>query len=287
MDILKIGKGNDKEQVVILQRLLQRCGYALLVDGAFGAKTAKVVKTFQKKGGLVVDGIVGKEVWNALFSDPLIVGLEIIGIDVSHYESNVDWQGLFNDVNHCYAFGFAKGTSGAVGKDPSFGMHWANMKSSHFVRGVYHFMDMLNFDIESQVQNFLSLGIDFKERGVLAPVLDIEQSHAGDDAAIILNKDRIVVNILTWLTEVERATGIQPIIYVNRNTWDNLLLSPKGFEGYLLWVASYVDAPSPVMPSGWVNWTLWQYAANDGNPGGYDLNRLDGEYFDLLFLAGY
>lgn len=54
-------------QVKTLQRLLNEMGYSCgKVDGIFGSKTLTAVKAFQKAKGLIVDGIVGKNTWNAL-----------------------------------------------------------------------------------------------------------------------------------------------------------------------------------------------------------------------------
>ncbi|MFB2938806.1 peptidoglycan-binding protein [Aerosakkonemataceae cyanobacterium BLCC-F154] len=62
--ILRLGsKGED---VKLLQQLLNSYGYSLVVDGDFGSRTDAAVKGFQRSRGLVVDGIVGINTWNAL-----------------------------------------------------------------------------------------------------------------------------------------------------------------------------------------------------------------------------
>lgn len=43
-----------------LQWMLNRHGYGLGIDGIYGPKTLEAVKDFQKKHGLIVDGLVGK-----------------------------------------------------------------------------------------------------------------------------------------------------------------------------------------------------------------------------------
>ena len=42
---------------------------SLAVDGIFGARTAQAVRTYQRRKGLLVDGIVGERTWNALYGE--------------------------------------------------------------------------------------------------------------------------------------------------------------------------------------------------------------------------
>lgn len=51
----------------VQQRLLNR-GWQIQVDGIFGRQTDQVVRAFQAKKGLEVDGVVGPQTWNALWS---------------------------------------------------------------------------------------------------------------------------------------------------------------------------------------------------------------------------
>lgn len=65
-------KGENGTQVETLQSLLIKkfkisCGKSGM-DGDFGADTDKAVRTFQKKKGLEVDGICGKDTWTALLA---------------------------------------------------------------------------------------------------------------------------------------------------------------------------------------------------------------------------
>lgn len=58
--------GNSGERVRTVQYLLQQWGYALTVDGGFGATTLDAVKNFQASHGLNADGVVGSASWPAL-----------------------------------------------------------------------------------------------------------------------------------------------------------------------------------------------------------------------------
>jgi peptidoglycan hydrolase-like protein with peptidoglycan-binding domain len=59
-------KGSQGEAVKDLQRMLNSVGYNVKVDGINGSETEGAVKNFQKSVGLQVDGIAGKNTYNAL-----------------------------------------------------------------------------------------------------------------------------------------------------------------------------------------------------------------------------
>lgn len=59
--------GMNGDDVKELQTKLNKLGYSCgTADGIFGAKTDAAVKAYQKANKLTVDGIVGKNTWNAL-----------------------------------------------------------------------------------------------------------------------------------------------------------------------------------------------------------------------------
>lgn len=59
-------RGARGDEVVLMQTLLAKAGSTLEIDGIFGIGTLTAVKSFQKKNGLVVDGIVGPKTWAKL-----------------------------------------------------------------------------------------------------------------------------------------------------------------------------------------------------------------------------
>lgn len=61
-----IKKGSRGDEVLQLQKLLNKNGHGLKEDGDFGVKTEAAVIQFQKARGLVVDGVVGAKTWAAL-----------------------------------------------------------------------------------------------------------------------------------------------------------------------------------------------------------------------------
>lgn len=62
-----IVNGDTTENIKVVQQKLKNWGYySSTVDGIWGSKTTAAVKSFQKKNGLIADGIVGKKTEEAL-----------------------------------------------------------------------------------------------------------------------------------------------------------------------------------------------------------------------------
>lgn len=66
----ELKKGSKGEQVKALQRMLHTMGYNIgsnnPIDGDFGSMTDAAVRAYQKKYGLIVDGVVGEQTWTKL-----------------------------------------------------------------------------------------------------------------------------------------------------------------------------------------------------------------------------
>lgn len=61
-----VAYGQVSDRVLQAQYRLRSFGYVLDVDGQFGARTLKVVQTFQRQNGLLPDGVVGPKTQKAL-----------------------------------------------------------------------------------------------------------------------------------------------------------------------------------------------------------------------------
>ncbi len=61
-----IKQGADGGGVYLLQKLLVAKGYKLSCDAQFGGQTDYVLKAYQQKAGLTVDGVCGPKTWASL-----------------------------------------------------------------------------------------------------------------------------------------------------------------------------------------------------------------------------
>lgn len=63
-------RGSTGDAVRQVQQRLKDRGWKVTVDGDFGAKTESAVRKYQSEKGLAVDGVVGPDTWNSLWTTP-------------------------------------------------------------------------------------------------------------------------------------------------------------------------------------------------------------------------
>jgi lysozyme len=193
------------------------------------------------------------------------------GIDVSHYQSRVNWQQV---AEQHIDFAFVKATEGATHLDSLFCRNWLEMKEAGIKRGAYHFFRPTVSPLE-QADNFTrSVEIQL---GDLPPVLDVEVMDG-------VSKERLINGVRTWLYYAEIRYGVKPIIYTNIKFYNKILAGH--FNDYPMWVARY-GFRKPTLACG-RDWHFWQYGSQGklkGVAGNVDLNVFNGSPEDLEALC--
>ncbi len=146
--------------------------------------------------------------WRALYGDAKYpVGYEIHGIDISHYQGDINWNRLRYSamVDGCpIRFIFIKATEGTSRVDENFYDNFENAREYGFLRGAYHFWSNKS---SARAQAYYFLSKVHLEEGDLPPVLDIE--HKPQDVSV----EDFQMDVLTWLHIVEDKYHVKPIIY--------------------------------------------------------------------------
>ncbi len=197
-----------------------------------------------------------------------------LGIDVSLWQKDLDWAAL---KQAGVTFAFTKATQGTGIVDPYFAKNWPAIKAAGIVRGAYHFFQGA-LDPLKQAAFFVQTAKP--EKGDLPLVLDVESSGGLAPAAL-------ASSIFSCLQEIERLSGVRPIIYTGPNFWNTSVAVPSApawTGNYPLWIANYTSAPQPLIPKGWTTWALWQYTEQGhmtGCAGNLDLDHYSGTVDDL------
>jgi lysozyme len=238
----------------------------------------------------------------------------IRGIDVAHWEPEIDWHKLRAQE---IRFAFVKATQATDYVDNKFTSHWTGAKQAGILRGAYHFIDP-RVDGRRQAEHFLNTVK--MEPGDLPPVLDLEdlpattpapkaaagrksgQAGTGQKAAraaaanALAANSQMVACAEVWLRTVEQETGRKPIIYsgpafLGSRMTDARGAPPAWAPEYMLWLANYLNHPIgdndlPLQPKGWAPWTFWQYSESGMIDGIYNVGRFSLTAVDLNFFRG-
>lgn len=215
--------------------------------------------------------------WRALYGEANYPdGYEIHGVDISHYQGDIDWDDLRNAmIEGCpIRFIMIKATEGSSRVDEKFNDNFYMAREYGYIRGAYHFWSNKS---TAREQAYFFLKKVRLEDGDLPPVLDVE--HKPKDQSV----EDFQRDVLTWLHIVEDKYHVKPIIYTYYKFKEQYLNAPV-FDDYLYWIAHYyVDK---VEYKG--EWKFWQHTDVGRLPGikGYvDFNIYNGSYYDLKKLT--
>lgn len=215
--------------------------------------------------------------WRALYGEANYPdGYEIHGVDISHYQGDIDWDDLRNAmIEGCpIRFIMIKATEGSSRVDEKFNDNFYMAREYGYIRGAYHFWSNKS---TAREQAYFFLKKVRLEDGDLPPVLDVE--HKPKDQSV----EDFQRDVLTWLHIVEDKYHVKPIIYTYYKFKEQYLNAPV-FDDYPYWIAHYyVDK---VEYKG--EWKFWQHTDVGRLPGikGYvDFNIYNGSYYDLKKLT--
>lgn len=170
----------------------------------------------------------------------------ISGIDVSHYQGEIDWN-VMEDQNMDFAF--IKATEGSSSVDECFNSNWEKAQESELVIGAYHFF---SFDSSAmtQAENFIHTVGNLD--GKLPPVIDFE--YYGNKEKNPPDIDNTRKELKTMLDLLEKHYDVKPILYVTYKTYIRYI---KGeFADYPLWIRNVYYSPNIDMKG---KWMFWQY----------------------------
>lgn len=181
----------------------------------------------------------------------------IHGIDMSKWQSEVDWREVRNSR---IKFAFIKATEGGDHLDRLFATHWNNAAKVRMPRGAYHFYYFCTSP-EDQARWFIR-NVP-KDPNALPPVLDVEWNHHSPSCKRRPDAVTLQAEMRTFLRIIERHYGKKPLIYTTVDFYKDAHLST--FKDYPLWLRSVADHPKNVY--GPHPWLFWQYTGTGKVPG--------------------
>lgn len=216
--------------------------------------------------------------WHITYSETIVPeGYDLHGIDVSHYQEEIDWKAVSEASvgGNPIVFAFIRATMGAKRKDKRFEENFDEAKQKGIIRGAYHYFDPTE-SAEQQAEHFLRTVR--LAPGDFPPVLDYEVTKK-------LTKEEIRNTALTWLRIVEKRTGVKPILYTYLKFKQDYF-NTKEFDAYPFWIAHYafLHQNQPSYPGEWKFWQHTEKGRIEGIEGYVDMNVYNGSMFDMRRL---
>ncbi len=189
-------------------------------------------------------------VWRDTSGTPYV---QIRGVDVYSGNSTINW----NQVKAAgYTFAWAKATEGVGYTDSEYLNYAVNGVNAGMKMGAYHFarpdLNPSNAGAISEANYFLTVAQPYITPCQLPPALDLEGSYLQTN----FTSAQLTAWVQNWMTTVQNATGIKPILYIGSSTCSYVNSS---LNTYPLWRDDLSNTP-PANIGVWTTWAINQYS---------------------------
>ena len=190
-----------------------------------------------------------------------------MGIDVSKWNGNIDWNAVKNSgvsyvIIRC---GYRGSTTGALIEDPKFRANIQGAQNAGIKVGVYFFTQAVN-EVEAVEEASMVLSL-IKGYNISYPVfLDVESSNGRADSISVDTRTAVCKAFCQTI----QNSGYKAGVYANK-TWFNEKINTPSLTGYKLWLAQYAATPTYTR----TKYDMWQYSSKgsvSGISGNVDMN---------------
>jgi lysozyme len=184
---------------------------------------------------------------------------EDLGLDVSHYQGEIDWQAVAADG---ISFAYIKSTEAGDWADEYFVPNWLGARTAGLEVGAYHFFTFCRTGAD-QAANVLR--VVPADEADLPLAVDLEFANHCSQRS---DPEGLRAELRMFIDMIEATTGGTVVLYVE-DAFDDVYKIKDNFDN-VLWQRDIGETP----PSG-QRWFMWQFsdrATVDGVNGGVDMN---------------
>ena len=193
-----------------------------------------------------------------------------IGIDVSKFQSSINWQKVKNAginfvIIRCGYRGYG---SGVLVQDPMFASHITGAKAAGLRVGIYFFSQAVS---KAEAVEEASMAVKLaRQYGINMPIaIDSEYANGGAGRADGLSKSARTDITIAFCNTVANA-GYKPMVYASKSWFSDHLDVSRFPSSYRIWVAHYAKT------CGYTGrYDIWQNTSKgsvDGVKGNVDMN---------------
>lgn len=182
--------------------------------------------------------------------------MALIGIDVSRYQGNIDWNQVKNSG---ISFAMLRGGYGQNNIDPFFHQNAAACRKFGIPFGIYWFSYAYNTQMAVQEAEYCTaLAKQYPVTWPLAYDLEYDTVRYAAQNGITINKNLATDMVMAFCSRI-KASGYIPMYYSNLDYYHRMF--DTGRLPYDLWFAQYASEPSIT------GMAMWQYTSTGSVPG--------------------
>lgn len=209
--------------------------------------------------------------YNFASDGTLVTGSGMLGIDVSKWNSNINWNAVKNSgVNFVIIrCGYRGSSAGSLIEDPMFKTNIQGAIAAGIKVGIYFFTQAMD---EREAVEEASMVLELvKNYKISYPIfLDVESSGGRADAIDKTTRTAVCKAFCQTIQNKGYTAGI----YANKS-WLETKLDPSALSAYKIWLAQYRSTPTYTG-----RYDLWQYSSTGR------INGINGDVdMDLSYLG--
>jgi len=218
-------------------------------------------------GTQVIQGVEHNFDSNGVLQQPISSGQKVRGVDISTYQSAINWSQARNNGGIHFAMiraGYRGYGSGILVEDDKFRIHAQGAQAAGVKVGVYYFSQAIN---EREAVEEASAAIAIARKyGITVgyPIaIDIEYSNSSRNGRAdgISGAQRTAV--ARAFCDTIRSAGYTPMIYASKSWFENpSFLNISQLSSYGIWLAHWTEQTSY---KGRID--IWQYTSSGSVPG--------------------
>ena len=185
---------------------------------------------------------------------------ESLGIDVSHFQGEIDWEAVAADD---ITFAYIKATEAGDWVDDTFAGNWADAREAGLTVGAYHFFTLCRTGADQAANSLRTVPL---EEADFPHAVDLEFPN---NCAARPPKQELLTELSEFLDLVEEATQSPVLLYVE-DEFDELYGVLDAFP-QPMWERSIRQRPPGHR---WVIWQASDVADVNGIDDGVDLNLM-------------
>ena len=217
---------------------------------------------------------VAEDLGDVLNQKFLIIKAEVVGIDVSEWNNNIDWNQVAQTQDFAIVrVGYRGYRNPRLVLDSKFTQNMQGATSAGVNVGAYFFTTAINEAEAVEEANWTANMLSPYK--VSYPVaIDVEWTNGNHDGRSDYLSKEERTNIVRAFCDTIRARGYTPMIYASRD-WLYYYLDMSKLQGYDVWVAHYTSGGLSTPTNYTGAYTTWQYSSKGYVPGvnGYvDMN---------------